>query len=68
MRVSSIGPLCPFCGEEIGDRHTCDDPIDHIRQMHAVEPRGPWGIIAQESITILLAEIDRLQLGGSDYV
>jgi hypothetical protein len=29
--------------------------------MHAVEPRGPWGIIAQESIATLLAEIERLE-------
>jgi hypothetical protein len=38
----------------------CPDPIGHIRHMHAVKPRGPWGIIAQDSITILLDEIERL--------
>ena len=61
MRISSIGPLCPFCGEEIGDIHKCSDPIDQVRQRAAVDPRGPWGIIAQEDIELLLAEIDRLK-------
>lgn len=39
---------------------TMADSIEHIREMHDVLPRGPWGIIAQEAITTLLAEIDRL--------
>ena len=37
------------------------DSIERIREMYAVLPRGPWGIIAQEAIGTLLTEIERLK-------